>query len=305
MRPRAGTGSSWWFAPVALGRVAALRLVAYLFVPVDVLLTTSWVAEHAEASSGLYRPLALARWLHLPTPTSTYVELLRAALLAAAVVGLVSVFAGTARLARWAGVAVAGLYLWWMLVAMSFGKVDHDRFAFLVLLAVLPTVGAAARLGDRTRSAAAGWAVRVTQVAAVATYFFAAWAKIRIGGWGWVNGGTLAWALVRRHTFASEWLLQVPWLLKAMQWGTVVLELASPLLLFVRSERVRLWAVAGLYVFHLLTFLALGIIFLPQLVALAAFLPLERWARLPGRAGSRAVGAASGAASSELELPSR
>ena len=279
---RSRARSAWWFAPMALGRVAALRLLAYLFVPIDVLLTTSWVADHASASGALYRPLALARLLQLPTPAPVYVALLRGALLAAALVALASVFVGTARLARWAGAAVAGLYLWWMLVAMSYGKVDHDRFAFLVLLAVLPTVGGVVRLGDRTTSAAAGWALRVTQVAAVATYFFAAWAKIRIGGWGWVNGGTLAWALVRRHTFFSEWLLQNPWLLKVMQWGTVVMELASPLLLLVRSERVRLWAVAGLYAFHVATFLALGIIFLPQLVALAAFLPLERWVRLPG-----------------------
>jgi hypothetical protein len=179
---------------------------------------------------------------------------------------------------RVAGAATAALYLWWMFVAMSYGKVDHDRFAFLVLLAVLPTVGAA-RPGDRRLSAAAGWAVRTTQVAVVATYFLAAWAKLRIGGWGWVNGGTLAWALVRRNTPLSGWMLHVPGLLRLLQWATLLLELASPLLFVVRSERARTWLVAMVYGFHLATFATLGIIFLPHLVALAAFLPLERIGR--------------------------
>jgi hypothetical protein len=71
-------------------------------------------------------------------------------------------------------------------------------------------------------------------------------------------------------------MLESPALLRMAQWGTLLFELASPLLLVVRSDRVRVAAVAGLVVFHLVTFAALGIIFLPHLVALAAFLPLER-----------------------------
>ena len=55
---------------------------------------------------------------------------------------------------------------WWMLVAMSYGKVDHDRFAFLVALAVLPTVRRA-RHGDRSLNESAGWAIRVTQIAVI------------------------------------------------------------------------------------------------------------------------------------------
>jgi hypothetical protein len=270
--------SRWWFAPAALGRVAALRVLAYVFIPIDVLLTTSWVGDQAGARE-LYRPLVLAEWLRLPVPTPSMVVTLRAALLTAAVVAAAAALVGATRAVRIAGGATAALYLWWMFVAMSYGKVDHDRFAFLVLLAVLPTVGAA-RPGDRTRSAAAGWAVRTTQVAVVATYFLAAWAKVRIGGWGWVNGGTLAWALVRRNTALSGWMVHVPGLLRLLQWATLLFELASPLLLVVRSERTRTWLVAMVYGFHLATFALLGIIFLPHLVALAAFLPLERIGRL-------------------------
>jgi hypothetical protein len=195
------------------------------------------------------------------------------ALLVAAAVALAAGFTRSDRAVRVSGVVVAAMYSWWMLIAMSYGKVDHDRFGFLLLLFVLPTVGAA-RLGDRTPSAAAGWAVRMTQVAAVATYFLAAWAKVRIGGWGWVNGATLAWAVVRKGTWFSQWMLHVPWFLRTLQWLMLIGELASPLLFAVR-KRTQIAVVAGLYLFHILTFAAISIIFLPHLVALASFLPLE------------------------------
>lgn len=270
-----GQSTSWWFRPVGAGRIAVLRVIAYAFVPVDVLVTTAWVAHHGDVPGVLYRPVQLARLLHLPTPTPLVVDVLRTVLLAAAVAGLLAAITGATRLVRVAGVVVAAAYLWWMLVAMSYGKVDHDRFAYLVLLAVLPTVGAA-RLGDRMPSPAAGWAVRMAQVAAVATYFLAAWAKVRFGGWGWVNGATLSRAVIRRGTTFSDWMLQAPWLLRLVQWGLVIGELLSPVLLFVR-ERWQVRLVLGLVVFHVVTFAALRIIFLPHLVALAAFLPWERF----------------------------
>ena len=170
-RARTGHGG-WWFPPTALGRVAALRLLAYAFIPVDVLVTTAWVGQHGDVPGVLYRPVMAARLLHLPTPTRDGVDLLKLALLVAAATAAVAVLTRATTLVRLAGAAVFGLYGWWMLVAMSYGKVDHDRFAFLVLLGVLPTVGAA-RLGERRRSLEAGWAVRMTEVAVVATYFFA------------------------------------------------------------------------------------------------------------------------------------
>jgi hypothetical protein len=174
-----------------------------------------------------------------------------------------------------AGAAVFALYGWWMLVAMSYGKVDHDRFAFLVLLAVLPTVGAAG-LGERRLSLQAGWAVRMTQVAVVATYFFAAWAKLRFGGWNWATGATLTRAVLRRGTGLAQWTLDHPGVMRGFQWSLLLLELAAPLLLVVRRDRTRYAIVAGLVAFHVMTYLAIRIIFLPHLVALMAFLPLER-----------------------------
>jgi hypothetical protein len=266
---------SWLFAAQPRARVAALRTVAYLFVPVDVLLTTAWVADHADVPGTLYQPLYVGRLLDLPAPGPVSVRVAMVLLVVAAAV------AATGRSPRLLGGAVAVLYAWWMVVAMSYGKVDHDRFAFLVLLAVLPTAGPA-RPGDRTADEASGWVLRCVQLAVVATYLLAAVAKFRFGGLEWATGATLSRAILRRGSFLADPLLDVPWLLVAMQWGIIAFELLSPLLLV--GGRVTRWFVLFLFAFHLASFAGIGIIFLPHLVALLAFLPLERVAPAVARA---------------------
>jgi hypothetical protein len=257
--------SRWLFRPVPLARIAVLRVVAYLFVPVDVLLTTPWVTAHADVPGELYQPLLIGRLLHLPTP-GPWVEVLRWVLVGAALV------AATGRLPRALGVVVAVLYLEWMVVAFSYGKVDHDRVGFLVLLLALATVGR--RAGEE----AAGWAVSITTLAVVATYFLSAFAKLRFGGLDWVDGATLTRAVVRRGTWLSTPLLDHAWVLHAFQYVLVGVELfVSPLLLVRwRDERIGWLLVAGFYAFHLMTFLTISIVFLPHCVALLALLPLER-----------------------------
>jgi hypothetical protein len=263
--------TDWLLRPAPLGRIAALRTIAYLFVPVDVLLTTPWVVQHADVPGPLYQPLLLGRLLRLPTPGG-WVELLRWVLIATALV------AATGRLPRALGAVVAALYLEWMVVAFSYGKVDHDRVGFLVLLAVLPTVGSA-RHRDRTPSEAAGWAISMTTLAVVATYFLSAFAKLRFGGLDWVNGATLTRAVVRRGNALSTPLLDHAWLLHVFQYVLVAVELfASPLLL-VRWRDARItWALVGaFYLFHVMTFLTISTVFLPHCVALLALLPLEKF----------------------------
>ncbi len=269
--------AGWLFRPASLARIAWLRILAYLFVPVDVLLTTPWVVQHADVPAALYQPLLVGRLLPLPTP-GPWVEALRWLLIGTALV------AATGRLPRSLGVLVAVMYLEWMLVAFSYGKVDHDRIGFLVLLAVLPTVGAARR-DDQRSSEAAGWAVSMTALAVVATYFLSALAKLRFGGLDWVDGATLTRAVVRRGTTLSTPLLDHAWALHAFQYVLIGVELlVSPLLLVRWRDERRTWLlVAGFYGFHLMTFLTISIVFLPHCVALLALLPLER---LPARRGA-------------------
>lgn len=267
----------WWFPAVPRGRIAWLRTVLYLFVLVDVLVTTSWVAEHADVAAELYQPLLLGRVLPLPVPSAAVVHGVQIALLACAA------FAASGRLPRIAGTAVFLLYLEWMIIAFSYGKVDHDRFAFLVALAVLPTVGRT-RWGDRNPDPAAGWALRSIQVAVVLTYLLAAMAKLRFGGLAWLDSATLVWAVVRRGTFLADPLADHPWTLHVTQYGIVAMELAAPLLL-VRG-RVGRWALGVAVAFHAVTFATLTIIFLPHVVCLLAFVPIERLRLLPSFVGS-------------------
>jgi hypothetical protein len=258
----------WLMRPVPLGRVAALRTLVYLFVVFDLFVYSSWVYNRAQVSSELYAPLRISRLLNLPAPTAVLVHVIFWALLATAILAL------TGRAPRLLGGVVFALYLGWMIIGMSYGKVDHDRFAFLVALAVLPTVGPA-RPGDRTRSEAAGWSMRVVQLAVVATYFLASWAKLRFGGIGWMTGSVLARAVIRRGSEFGELVAAVPGLLIAAQIGIVVFELLSPAIFLLRGR----WRLAGVLFFlsfHLVTYAAVGISFAPHLIALTAFLPLER-----------------------------
>jgi hypothetical protein len=260
--------AAWLTQAVPRGRIAWFRTLVYLFVAADLVVFTPWVRDHGAVPGELYRPLLLGRLLHLPTPTHLLVEAVFWLLLLTALV------AATGRAPRLLGWTVLILYAEWMIVAMSYGKVDHDRFAMLVALAALPTAGAA-RHRDTTLTERGGWALRVTQLAAVATYFLAAWAKLRVSGLDWLTGSTLTWALPRRGTVLARPLTEVPGLLVAAQCGIVAFELLSPLV-FVLSRRWRYLAVAFFYGFHLSVFATITISFLPQQVALASFLPLER-----------------------------
>lgn len=266
----------WWFRPVPLARIAVFRVIAYLFIPVDVFLTTAWVRAHADVPTDWYAPLLIGRLLHLPTPTHTLVLVVQWALVIAAVA------AATGRAPRLLGFAVFLLYSEWMVIAMSYGKVDHDRIAFLVALAVLPTIGRA-RLRDRRSSEAAGFAMAAVLVTVMLTYFLAAWAKIRFGGWDWATGATLTRAVVRRGTDLSMWTLDVAWLLPTVQWVMIALELAAPLILLVRTDRARIGLVLFLLGFHVMVYAGVGIIFLPHCIAILSILPWERLSVLQRR----------------------
>ena len=261
--------SDWFFRPVPLARVAVFRVIAYLFIPIDVFLTTAWVRAHADVPTEWYAPLLVGRLLHLPAPTQTLVVVVQWALVLAALA------AATGRAPRLLGTTVFLLYMEWMVIAMSYGKVDHDRIAYLVALAVLPTIGRA-RLRDRRPSEAAGWAMAAVFGTVMLTYFLAAWAKIRFGGWDWATGSTLTRAVVRRGTELSEWTLDVPWLLPSAQWVMLAVELAAPLMLLARSDRARTALVVFLLGFHVMVFAGVTIIFLPHCIAILSLLPWER-----------------------------
>ncbi|MDM4784385.1 MULTISPECIES: hypothetical protein [unclassified Micromonospora] len=114
-----------------------------------------------------------------------------------------ALLAATGRAHRLLGWTVFALYFEWMIVAMSYGKVDHDRFALLVALA-----GAAHRPavpGTATRSVPRRAAGRCgsPRSRSSARNFLAAWAKFRFGV-GRANGSVLARAIIRRGTDLAD-----------------------------------------------------------------------------------------------------
>jgi hypothetical protein len=263
-----GRVTDWLTEPVPRGRVAAFRTVVYLFVAADPLWFTPWVRSHADIPGQYYQPLFVGRLLHLPTPNAVLVYGIFAALVPLALA------AATGRAPRLLGWTVFALYFEWMIIAMSYGKVDHDRFGLLVALAVLPTCGPA-RHGDRTPTRAGGWALRLTQLGVVATYFLASWAKLRFGGIEWLTSATLQRAIIRRGTVLTHPLQAHPWALVASQFGIVAFELASPVVFLVRP-RVRYAIVGFFYAFHVMVMATITISFAPHQAAMSSFLPLER-----------------------------
>jgi hypothetical protein len=260
--------SSWMFAAVPAGRIAAFRTVVYLFVALDPLWFTPWVRSHAAIPGVFYQPVLVGRLLHLPTPTPLLINGIFWTMIPLAVA------AATGRAPRVFGWIVFALYFEWMIIAMSYGKVDHDRFGLLVALAVLPSAGRA-RHGETRLTERGGWALRMTQLAVVATYFLSSWAKLRFGGLGWLTSATLERALIRRGTPLTDLLTSTRWPLLLAQFGIVAFELSSPMVFFVRS-RMRYWIVAYFYLFHLMVMLTITISFAPHQVAMTSFLPLER-----------------------------
>jgi hypothetical protein len=264
---RRGLGG-WLTEAVPKGRVAAFRTVIYLFVALDPVWFTPWVRSHASIPGAFYQPLIVGRLLHLPTPTSSFVNTIFWLLVP------LSLLAATGRAPRLLGWTVFALYFEWMIIAMSYGKVDHDRFGLLIALAVLPTAGRA-RHGDSETTERGGWALRITQLSVIATYFFSTWAKMRFGGIGWLTSATLERALIRRGTALTNLLTSEHWILVAAQFGIVAFELTSPIVFFV-STRWRYRIVGFFYLFHAVTFAAITISFAPHLAAMTSFLPLEK-----------------------------
>lgn len=269
-RPAAGTALSRlaaWFTPaLPHSRLAVLRVVAYLFALLYVFRLNLLPVHHAHLPSELYQPLWVARLFPvIPRATPTVVLACRVLL----VVGVATNLAG--RLPRLSATVVALAYAQWLFMAGSYGKVDHDQLGFLLLLFALPTAGRLS-LSDARPDPRAGWVLRMAQLGAVATYFLSVWAKLRFGGPGWVNSGTIARAVARRGTFLADAVAEIPHFLHVFQWVMVLGESLSPLLL-VRRWSTRLVVLA--FAFHAGTFAALTIGFWPHQVTLLAFLPLE------------------------------
>jgi hypothetical protein len=268
----------WWFWPAPLARIAMLRAVLYLFTIWDIFYLTHDVIGHGY-SIELYQPTLIARVLPFPDPTPTggYVMQWTLVLTCLATPVLTALPQRAAQIAGRVTGWVAGIvFLAWMENSQGFGYVSHDHMALVIALLLLPTIQPA-RFGTTERSEAAGWALRCVQIAVVMTYFGSALVKIvHTGGFfAWPNSSIFAWSVLRRGSGLVRWSVDYPVLLKVGQWILFLIELSSPVVLWLRGR--ALYAAIVLFLcFHLLTYVALGISFIPTVVCWLAFVPLER-----------------------------
>lgn len=199
---------------------------------------------------------------------------------------------------RWTAPVFAGLVLWVITYANSWGKIQHTENLFVLHLIVLALCRSAdARSLDAKRARGRGeapiergvdygWPIHLLTLITVCSYFVAAIAKLQNTGWHWVDAAYLrnyvAFDNVRKIELGSlsspigTWLVQYEWVFLPFAAGSMALELVAPLALFFKRFG-RVWA-ALIYAFHIGVLVVMAIGFPYQALGVA-FLSFFDWPR--------------------------
>jgi hypothetical protein len=214
-------------------------------------------------------------------------------------VGAVAVLAGGALAAagavvlgwrhRWSGPVCLVTTLLVTTMASSWGHMFHSDNLVVLHLAVVAAFPSSdawsldARRGrsqDRGEAAVYGWAVRLAAIVTAVAYVVAGLAKLRLGGWGWIDGETLR-GLVAHDNLRKE-LIGAPstplagpvvrqaWLFTPLALATFAVELGAPIALLGRRSATG-W-VAAAWGFHVGILALMTVSFLYPLTLLA-FVP--------------------------------
>jgi hypothetical protein len=255
-----------WFEPVTPARLDALTRVAYGLVLFMVFRNDDFAMSHGYAPRSFYKPVAIARFLHIPAPTHASLVLLEVIITAACIVGF------TRKAPRAAAFVVLLAFGLWISWAFGYGKVDHDRLTILVAFAAFACTP---RTGPNVEEKT-GWCLRLIQVVFVLAYPFSAITKLRLAGLQWPQSAVFARAIIRRGTPMGHWLLTPPILLQIGQWAFLGFELLA-IVAILKPSKLRNVALVGILFLHLFTWATIGISFVAHTTFLLAFLPLERW----------------------------
>ena len=223
----------WLFAANAAGRVRRVRTVLALLVAAR--LALSPFRALADVPDALFVPVSdLVPFRSAPSV---------AVIVAVQVVGTVAaLLAASGRRPRLT-LAVA----WIALLALaglrsSLGKILHNDV--LLLLAVLPFLGAPDRDNEADDDVVSGWPVRTAMVMIALTYWYIGAQKLVHSGVDWVTGPNMRWVLYSAaadgRAVTAEPALFVadrPWLATATAVFLLGFELLFPLALFVRRSR--------------------------------------------------------------------
>jgi hypothetical protein len=140
----------------------------------------------------------------------------------------------------------------------------------------------------------ASWPIKTMQLYIALFYFWSVIAKVRVSGWVWFAGeGRIQEVLIKRsvrwgvtgegelvkNSLSFE-LAQHPELIQIFSHMVLVFELGFPLILFIKSVKLRAFFLAGVITFHISTFVLMDVNFLLiPFVYLIFFdlVPIHQW----------------------------
>jgi hypothetical protein len=271
--------ADWWFAPAPAERLAALRVVIGLYALVYLWRRFGEFLNVANLPVSQFQGVGLTKWSG-PLPASAI-----AVMLVVTIIALIAFVAGA--LYRYAApIAALGL-LFVTTYRNSWGMVFHTENLLVLHIVALAFAPAAdvwsidARYRAPRPHAGYGWAIKLVVALTAATYMLAGIAKLRIAGFGWVDGALLRNQIaidnLRKVLLGdSKAVLATPFLehpsfFTAFCALTLMLELGAGITL-VGGWPARIWALA-VWGFHLGVVLLMNIWFIYPL-SFVAFLPV-------------------------------
>ena len=152
--------------------------------------------------------------------------------------------------------------------------------------------------GPRALFRNAYWPILVAQILLCSAYFMAGLCKMKIGGLDWFNGDTLQGYIFEdviryeerypgRELPVGQWVCRQRWLCVLASYGTVIYEVAFPIVLFI--PRLAPLFVAGGIALHVGIDLSMSAAFYQYLVLYMTWFP---WERFFGKGGEPTGGSA-------------
>lgn len=270
---------SWWLMPQRAQWLAVQRIAVAAYAVVFLTVRFGHIVRVRSFDDARFDPVGVVA-VAVDRPVAPWVVV---------VVPAVTIAAASGMLVGWryrVTAPLAGLGALWSLSYLhSWGVVLHtdNLLTFhLLVLAVLPAADAwslDARRDpvERPPSAVYRWGLLALGLVSALTYVVAAWAKIRNGGLGWLDGDVL-----RSHVASDNLrkdllgdptspvvgaLVERSWIWAPMALGALALELAAPLAVVVRRLAIPI-AVAA-WCFHVAVLGIMAILFPYQLLGIA------------------------------------
>ena len=270
-------------------RLAVLRILVFTYAAVWTTVRAPHLLDTIDLASRRFAGIGPLWWLNEPV----------SALVIVAAVALTPIACGAAALGwqyRWSSLLGLVGFLFLTTYRNSWGQIFHTENLVALHICVLALFPAACAYWslekdmDPTdpaeREELAGAIVKALAVLTVGTYFLAGVAKLRISGFGWIDGDVLrhqiAFDNARKELLGDPTapfgalMLRNSWTLAPAAAAAIVVELAAPLALVGRRAA---WLWCGLaVVFHFVILAVMAIVFPYHLIgiALAPLLPVER-----------------------------